>query len=335
MAYFNGKEWVSSTTPYTAPKPKTTPKPETTYYTKMATIPNGSQGQTNPTYQPGEPVINVPTNNINTAKPDTQVGAKIIDTSAGTGVPGLTQADLDAALADRDAAWQSKLDAQNGVYEGMLNDFTAEQQKLAEAQRASRIASLGKARDSTLSGLDAERATIDPYYYDKRNQTAASSDVGAMDKLAQSGPEIGKLGHAGALASGFISAGVEGSLDPGNWVGGLGIADDLGKAGMMGKASRPSTEMVRALGDSRQRILTKQGTKSGKAIGQGIETVDPAGEAAKQDNIDTLNNYFKSKRGIWAKYGIDTGIVGDVAAGVLQLFVLFGVLNNPTDKENF
>lgn len=39
--------------------------------------------------------------------------------------------------------------------------------------------------------------------------------------------------------------------------------------------------------------------------------------------------------GLWAKYGIDTGIVGDVTAGVLQLFVLFGVLNNPTDSQNF
>lgn len=39
--------------------------------------------------------------------------------------------------------------------------------------------------------------------------------------------------------------------------------------------------------------------------------------------------------GIWAKYGIDTGVVGDVVAGILQLGVLVGVLNNPTDKENF
>ena len=39
--------------------------------------------------------------------------------------------------------------------------------------------------------------------------------------------------------------------------------------------------------------------------------------------------------GIWAKYGVDTGMIGDVVAGVLQLFVLFGVLNNPTNKENF
>jgi len=39
--------------------------------------------------------------------------------------------------------------------------------------------------------------------------------------------------------------------------------------------------------------------------------------------------------GIWAKYGIDTGVVGDVVAGILQIAVLVGLLNNPTDKSNF
>jgi uncharacterized membrane protein len=39
--------------------------------------------------------------------------------------------------------------------------------------------------------------------------------------------------------------------------------------------------------------------------------------------------------GIWAKYGINTGMIGDVVAGVLQLFVLFGIMNNPTNKTGF
>jgi uncharacterized membrane protein len=39
--------------------------------------------------------------------------------------------------------------------------------------------------------------------------------------------------------------------------------------------------------------------------------------------------------GIWAKYGINTGVVGDVVAGVLQLGVLFGLLNNPTTADSF
>ena len=39
--------------------------------------------------------------------------------------------------------------------------------------------------------------------------------------------------------------------------------------------------------------------------------------------------------GLWAKYGVDTGMVGDVVAGVLQLLVLFGFLNDPTTADRF
>jgi len=33
--------------------------------------------------------------------------------------------------------------------------------------------------------------------------------------------------------------------------------------------------------------------------------------------------------------GIDAGLVGDIVAGVLQLLVLFGVLNSPSSKDSF
>jgi uncharacterized membrane protein len=39
--------------------------------------------------------------------------------------------------------------------------------------------------------------------------------------------------------------------------------------------------------------------------------------------------------GIWQKYGIDTGMIGDVVAGVLQLLVLFGLMNDPTTSDHF
>lgn len=39
--------------------------------------------------------------------------------------------------------------------------------------------------------------------------------------------------------------------------------------------------------------------------------------------------------GAFKAVGLDAGLVGDVVAGVLQLLVLFGVLNNPTDGDNF
>ncbi len=39
--------------------------------------------------------------------------------------------------------------------------------------------------------------------------------------------------------------------------------------------------------------------------------------------------------GLWVKFGIDTGMVGDVTAGVLQILVLFGLLNDPTSPDTF
>lgn len=39
--------------------------------------------------------------------------------------------------------------------------------------------------------------------------------------------------------------------------------------------------------------------------------------------------------GLFKRYGIDAGVVGDIAAGILQILVLVGVLNNPTDEKNF
>jgi len=39
--------------------------------------------------------------------------------------------------------------------------------------------------------------------------------------------------------------------------------------------------------------------------------------------------------GLFEQIGIDAGLVGDVVAGVFQLLVLFGILNNPSDKQDF
>lgn len=37
--------------------------------------------------------------------------------------------------------------------------------------------------------------------------------------------------------------------------------------------------------------------------------------------------------GLWASIGIDAGKLGDVLAAILQLLVIVGVVNNPTDGE--
>ena len=39
--------------------------------------------------------------------------------------------------------------------------------------------------------------------------------------------------------------------------------------------------------------------------------------------------------GAFKAMGLDAGLVGDVVAGVLQLLVLFGILNSPTSADSF
>jgi uncharacterized membrane protein len=39
--------------------------------------------------------------------------------------------------------------------------------------------------------------------------------------------------------------------------------------------------------------------------------------------------------GAFVKMGIDAGTAGNIAAGIIQLFVIFGVLNDPTTKDSF
>ena len=39
--------------------------------------------------------------------------------------------------------------------------------------------------------------------------------------------------------------------------------------------------------------------------------------------------------GLWERWGIMPTQIETIIASILQLLVLFGILNNPTDSENF
>jgi uncharacterized membrane protein len=39
--------------------------------------------------------------------------------------------------------------------------------------------------------------------------------------------------------------------------------------------------------------------------------------------------------GLFAMWGLDAGVVGNVVAGVLQMLVVLGIINNPNDKNSF
>jgi hypothetical protein len=83
--------------------------------------------------------------------------------------------------------------------------------QLKDAQRQSRIAALDKAKTSALGSLDTEQANVAPTYYDKRNQAAASSDVGAMN-FAQYMAARGIKGAAGAMPEIYRNAGLQGQI---------------------------------------------------------------------------------------------------------------------------
>ena len=83
--------------------------------------------------------------------------------------------------------------------------------QMKEAQRASRIASLDKAKSAALSSLDTEKANVAPTYYDKRNQAAAASDVGAMN-FAQYMAARGIKDAAGAMPEVYRQAGLQGQI---------------------------------------------------------------------------------------------------------------------------
>ena len=39
--------------------------------------------------------------------------------------------------------------------------------------------------------------------------------------------------------------------------------------------------------------------------------------------------------GLWERIGIDEGGASDAVAGIIQLLVIVGILNNPTDVKNW
>ena len=39
--------------------------------------------------------------------------------------------------------------------------------------------------------------------------------------------------------------------------------------------------------------------------------------------------------GVWAQIGVDAGKLGDILAAILQLLVIVGVVNNPTDAVDW
>jgi hypothetical protein len=83
--------------------------------------------------------------------------------------------------------------------------------QLKAAQLASRMAGLQNMLNSGMTNLANEEATIAPQYYDKRNQAAAASDVGAMN-FAQFMASRGIKGNAGAMPEIYRQGGLNAEI---------------------------------------------------------------------------------------------------------------------------
>lgn len=90
-------------------------------------------------------------------------------------------------------------------------DYAAQLQALKEAQYQARANALKTQKNSALSSLDAEKSTISPMYYDKRNQAAAQSDIGALN-FAQFMASRGVQGNAGAMPEVYRNAALQGQI---------------------------------------------------------------------------------------------------------------------------
>jgi hypothetical protein len=95
-------------------------------------------------------------------------------------------------------------------------DSKANIEALKQAQISANIASLGKSRDQSLSNLSAEKATIAPEYYAKRNTESTQSLLGAKnfaEFLANRGQTNSGLAGQGQIASDVALQGGLGALN--------------------------------------------------------------------------------------------------------------------------
>lgn len=92
-----------------------------------------------------------------------------------------------------------------------MEEYRRMQEELKAQQRQSRIASLDTARNNALTALDTEKSSVQPMFYNKRNQAAAASDVNAMN-FAQYMASRGIKGAAGAMPEIYRNAGLQGQI---------------------------------------------------------------------------------------------------------------------------
>lgn len=83
--------------------------------------------------------------------------------------------------------------------------------KMKEAQRQRAYAALDKQYQNSVSALDSEKSSISPTYYNKRNQAAGQSDLGAYN-FAQYMAARGIKGNGGTMPEIYRNAALQGQI---------------------------------------------------------------------------------------------------------------------------
>lgn len=114
----------------------------------------------------------------------------------------------------KEAQKQSRYAALDSAKANALTDldtYKTNQKATLDTSKNNNLTAYNNALASSNTAYDAEQATIEPAYYDKRNQAAAASDVGAMN-FAQYMAARGIRGAAGAMPEIYRNASLQGQI---------------------------------------------------------------------------------------------------------------------------
>ena len=143
------------------------------------------------------------------AKQNAQKYYAQLDANEAATVKGLDAQGLRDYIASKNAPAQQPDPVVSGVSTQTSQSYI---DGLNEARRNKVLADLGKSRDAALSNINAEKATIQPRYYDARNQTAASSQQNARNFAEYMAARGGTASGANAQAELTRGMALQGNL---------------------------------------------------------------------------------------------------------------------------
>lgn len=200
-------------------------------------------------------------------------------------------------------------------------DIQSQIDELKQAQIASTTASLGKARDSSLSNLSAEKATIAPQYYAKRNATSTASQLGAKnfaEFMAQRGGTNSGVANQAEIASNVSLQGNLGSLN-------------LQEQGANNDNARRVTDVGNAYNSD---IASAQAGAYAQSLQNTISQMNQ--DRAFQQASDQFNkNFGLSEAGVTGNYGGTRTMAGQQADSNIALSnAQLSEMTNPNSMTN-